>query len=442
MTVAISERVRSMMRMTMADMANAADARPGAFRLENADSYLIPPEHVLQATRDAVGVDDFNSYLPLRGLATMREGVAHRVREDFGVDYDPDGEIVISSGAGESLLNSLLAGIDPGDRVLLTNPTYSGMAQRVRIAGGIQGFCDLVRGPERWALDVGRLRELAPGCRAIFVASPCMPTGTVFTPAETEAIAAAAIENDALVIFNGACERVAYDGRKVVHPATLAGMRERTIASAASRRTTECPAGESAGLPHPASLQRALEDIHIFNGIMPSGFAQAGAAAALAGPQDWQRGLVAAFEADRDALVEELAEAPGIDAVRPEGGYYLLQTSAAPGSPPTSSPNVCWPRRRRSHADARLGRRRLRTSRGAVHLHERTGGALREAGDASLPSRVNTPLSRPGRGGIPGGSVVWSPGGGDARRRGRGGNPRTTSGIVKNPRSGGARVWG
>jgi aspartate/methionine/tyrosine aminotransferase len=112
-----------MMRMTMADMADAADARPGSFRLENADSHLVPPEHVLRATRDAVGVDDFNSYLPLRGLATMRESVAHRFREDFGLEYDPDGEIVISSGAGESLLNSLLAGIDPGDRVLLTNPT-------------------------------------------------------------------------------------------------------------------------------------------------------------------------------------------------------------------------------------------------------------------------------------------------------------------------------
>ena len=331
MTVAISERVRSMMRMTMADMADAADARPGSFRLENADSYLIPPEHVLQATRDAVGVDDFNSYLPLRGLTTMRESVAHRFREDFGLEYDPHGEIVISSGAGESLLNSLLAGIDPGDRVLLTNPTYSGMAQRVRIAGGIQRFCDLVRGPERWALDVGRLRELAPGCRAIFVASPCMPTGTIFTPAETEAIAATAIENDALVIFNGACERVAYDGRKVVHPATLPGMRERTIAIGCVSKDYGMPGWRVGWAAAPRELAAALEDTHIFNGIMPSGFAQAGAAAALAGPQDWQRGLVAAFEANRDALLEELAEARGVDPVRPEGGYFLLANVSRTG---------------------------------------------------------------------------------------------------------------
>jgi aspartate/methionine/tyrosine aminotransferase len=319
------------MRMTMADMADAADARPGSFRLENADSYLIPPEHVLQATRDAVGIDDFNSYLPLRGLATMRESVAHRLREDFGLEYDPDGEIVISSGAGESLLNSLLVGVDPGDPVLLTNPTYSGMAQRVRIAGGVQRFCDLVRGPDRWALDTDRLREIAHGCRAIFVASPCMPTGTIFTPEETEAIASAAIEADALVIFNGACERVAYDGRKVVHPATLPGMRERTIAIGCVSKDYGMPGWRIGWAAAPRELAAALEDTHIFNGIMPSGFAQAGAAAALSGTQDWQRGLVAAFEANRDALLEELADAPGIDPVKPEGGYFLLANVSRTG---------------------------------------------------------------------------------------------------------------
>src|SRR5262245_24523492 len=94
-----SSRVRSMMRMTMTDMADLADARPGAFRLENADSHLIPAPHVLEATRDAVGRDEFNSYLPLRGLRTLREAVAGRLRDDFGLEYDPDREIVISSGA-------------------------------------------------------------------------------------------------------------------------------------------------------------------------------------------------------------------------------------------------------------------------------------------------------------------------------------------------------
>jgi aspartate/methionine/tyrosine aminotransferase len=324
MTVTISKRVQSMMRMTMADMADLADARPGAFRLENADSYLVPPEHVLAATRDAVGVDDFNSYLPLRGLAATREAVARRFREDFGLEYDPEGEIVISSGAGESLLNALLVAIDPGDRVLLTNPTYSGMAQRVRLSGGVQTFCDLDRGQERWSLDLDRLREAARGCRAIFFASPCMPTGTVFTREETQALADAAVENDAVVIFNGHAERLVFDGREVVHPATLPGLRERTIAIGTVSKDYGMPGWRIGWAAAPRELAGALEDAHIFNGIMPNGFAQAGATAALSEPQDWQRELVATFQANRDALLEELREAPGVSAVPAEGGYYFV----------------------------------------------------------------------------------------------------------------------
>src|SRR4051812_19320699 len=211
-----------MMRMTMADMADLADARPGTFRLENADSYLLPPEHVLAATRDAVGDDDHNSYLPLRGLRSVRDAVARRLREDFGLEYDPEGEIVISGGAGESLLNALLTLIDPGDKVLLTNPTYSGMAQRVRLAGGVQVFTTL---DSRWRLDLDDLARAAGGGRVLFFASPCMPVGTVFTEEETAAIEAGAAENDAWIVFNGHADKVAFGGRRV----TLPGPRERTI---------------------------------------------------------------------------------------------------------------------------------------------------------------------------------------------------------------------
>ena len=250
--------------------------------------------------------------------------MAKRFREDFGLEYDPEGEIVISSGAGESLLNSLLVTIDPGDRVMLTNPTYSGMAQRTRLAGGEQVFCDLVRGDGRWSLDLDRLREAAKGCRALFFASPCMPTGTVFTREETQAIADAAVENDAVVIFNGHAERLAFDGREVVHPATLPGMRERTIAIGAVSKDYGMPGWRIGWAAAPRELAGALEDAHIFNGIMPGGIAQAGAAAALAGPQEWQRELRDTFQSGRDAILEELREAPGVSAVSAEGGYYLL----------------------------------------------------------------------------------------------------------------------
>jgi aspartate/methionine/tyrosine aminotransferase len=308
-----------------------ADARPSVYRLENADSYLIPPAHVLAATRDAVGADEFNSYLPLRGLSRLREAVALRFENDFGLTYEPDGEIVISSGAGESLLNALLAAINPGDKVLLTNPTYSGMAQRVRLAGGRQVFCDLERTGTRWNLDMSRLRDQARHCRAILVASPVMPTGTVLSQEETEAIAEVALESDAIVIFNGHADRIVFDGRKVVQPATVPGLRERTITIGCVSKNYGMPGWRIGWAAAPREIARALEDTHIFNGIMPSGFSQAGAIAALSGSQEWQHQLVATFERNQGALLEELAHAPGVQPVPAEGGYYLLADVSGTG---------------------------------------------------------------------------------------------------------------
>jgi N-succinyldiaminopimelate aminotransferase len=348
-TITISDRVQSMMRMTMADMADLADEQPTAYRLENADSYLVPPKHVLEATRSAVGGDQFNSYLPLRGLRALREAVAQRYHDDFVLQYDPQGEIVISSGAGESLLNALLVAINPGDQVLLTNPTYSGMAQRVRLAGGRQVFCDLERTSERWTLDLDRLREHARGCRAIFIASPVMPTGTLLTRQETEAIAEAAIDNDAVVVFNGHADRVVYGGRTVLQPASIPGLRERTITVGCVSKNYGMPGWRIGWAAAPRELARALEDAHIFNGIMASGFAQAGAIAALTGSQDWQHQLVVAFERNQRALIDELADAPGVEPVPAEGGYYLLADVSGTG---LDADNFC--RRALSEADVAL----------------------------------------------------------------------------------------
>jgi aspartate/methionine/tyrosine aminotransferase len=312
-----------MLRMTMADMADLADARPGSFRLENADTVLLPPERVLAATRAAVGVDRCNSYLPLRGLPEAREAVAHRYRADFGLDYDPEGEIVMTSGAGESLLNALLATIVPGDRVLLTNPTYSGMAQRVRLAGGEQVFLDLHEG-ERWTFDPDELRERARGCRVVFFASACMPTGTVFTEEETQALAGAAVENDAIVIFNAHADHLAFGGRTVTQPAALPGLRERTLTVGCLSKGWNMPGWRIGWTLGPRALVAALEDTHIFNGIMPSGFCQVAAAEALADPQDWQREGVAFYERNARLLVAELRASPSLRVVPPEGGYYFL----------------------------------------------------------------------------------------------------------------------
>jgi aspartate/methionine/tyrosine aminotransferase len=309
--------------MTMADMAELADRRPGAFRLENADSDLKPPAHAVDATKAAVGEDRFNSYLPLHGLPELRQAIANRYREDLGLRYDPDGEIVVTSGIGEAMLDVLLSYVNDGDRVLMTNPTYNGMAQRVRLAGGTQVFTNQVEA-EGWHLDSSDLSRAARGCKVIFYGSPAMPTGVVFRRDETEGLAKAAIENDALVIFNGAVDKLVFDGRDVINPATLPGMRERTILTGSVTKNYNMIGWRIGWAAGPKDLMKPVHDVHIFNGIMASGYSEAGAAAALSGPQGYLTESNRTYKQRRDALIAQLEKIPGFRIVPPDGGYFFI----------------------------------------------------------------------------------------------------------------------
>jgi aspartate/methionine/tyrosine aminotransferase len=319
-----------MVRMTMADMAELADRRPGSFRLENADSDLPPPAHAIKATRDAVGVDRYNSYLPLHGLPELREAISERYRADLGLQYDPDGEIVVTAGVGEAMLDVLLSYVNEGDRVLMTNPTYNGMAQRVRLAGGVQVFANQVEA-DGWHLNAADIRKMARGCKVIFYGSPSMPTGVVLRRDETDWLCEAAVENDALVLFNGAVDKLVFDGRAVVNPATLPGLRERTIIAGSVTKNYNMVGWRIGWAVGPRELLKPVHDVHIFNGIMASGYSEAGAAVALAGPQQYVAESVQTYQLRRDALIARLRAIEGMRLVVPDGGYFFIANIEAFG---------------------------------------------------------------------------------------------------------------
>ncbi len=154
-----------------------------------------------------------------------------------------------------------------------------------------------------------------------------MPVGTVFTPVETQAIVDAAEANDAWIVFNGHADKVAFDGREV----TLPGPRERTVLVGCMSKNYLMPGWRIGWALGPRAVMSAMEDVHIFNGVMPSGFCQVGAAAALSGPQDWQREAVEIYAGNQRALLEAIAASGRVDAIPAEGGYYCLLDTRGTG---------------------------------------------------------------------------------------------------------------
>jgi len=253
----------------------------------------------------------------------LRDAISKRYQEDYNIRYDPESEIVVASGAGEAILDVLLAFLNPKEKVLLTNPTYNGMVQRVKLADAIPVFVELEE-RQGWHMDLSTLEKVAKSCKMIFYASPSLPTGTVFNYEETKAIVEVAEENDALILFNGSMEKIVYDNNKLVNPASIKGARERTICVSSVSKNYSMMGWRIGWAAGPKEFMKHVENVHIFNGLMPSGITQAGVTEALAGDQSWLKDMVKSFQDRRDLLLDGLSKVEGIESVKPEGGYSFI----------------------------------------------------------------------------------------------------------------------
>lgn len=312
-------------------VAAAAGSDPSVLRLENLDTDVAPPAAAIEATRAAVGEDDANSYLPFTGRDDLKDAVAELVTRRSGTPVERS-QVTITCGDGDNMLDALLAVADPGDEVVLTDPVYAGMLNRVRLTGAVPRLVPLHVADGSWRLDLDALASaIGPRTRAIFLMNPSFPTGTVLSAAEWDAVAAACVDHDLWLVYWSMMEGVVFDGAPIRHPLALDGMVERTITIgtvSAEWRMIGWRIGWLAGPPYVAP---DLALTHIYNGLTPGGIAQAGALAALGEPESALRECVAEWQRRRDAVLDQLA---GYPLVRADGGWSLLVDTAAMGIDP------------------------------------------------------------------------------------------------------------
>src|SRR5215831_9023905 len=192
-------------------VAAAAGDDPDVLRLENLDTDIAPPDEAMEATRAAIGEDEANSWLPFTGRDDLKEAVASFVERRGGPRYDGPREIVITSGEGDAMLDALFCLTDPGDEVVLTDPTYAGMINRVRLVGAVPRLVPLRAADGEWRLDLDALPSAAgPRTRALFVNNASFPTGWVASAEEWEAIGGLCHERDLWLVYWGGFEGVLF----------------------------------------------------------------------------------------------------------------------------------------------------------------------------------------------------------------------------------------
>lgn len=236
---------------------------PDVLRLENLDTDLRPPHGALVRTKQAVDDDRANSYLPFFGLEVLRRAAADLLARQSGQKYDWQTECVITAGGLSGILNVLLATLEPGDEVLMTDPVYSGLLNRVRLAGGVPRLVPLIPSPLGWRLDVAALSAVDTGrVTAALLMSPSMPTGAVFTEEEWGALVSFCQRAGCWLINDAAMERILYDGRAVIHPASFPGMRDRVITVGAASKEYRMIGWRVGWVVGPAQIMRDVAREH------------------------------------------------------------------------------------------------------------------------------------------------------------------------------------
>jgi aspartate/methionine/tyrosine aminotransferase len=310
-------------------VAAAAGDDPEVLRLENLDTDIPPPEEAVAATRAAIGEDDANSWLPFTGRDDLKEAVAAYVARRGGPLYDGRREIVITSGEGDAMLDALFCLTDPGDEVVLSDPTYAGMVNRVRLVGAVPRLVPLHVVDGEWRLDLDALTAaVTERTRVIFLNNASFPSGWVATGEEWDAVASSCREQDLRLLYWAGFESVLFDGRSVRHPASLPGMRDRTITVGAVTLEQRMIAWRIGWVVAPGELVNDVARVQIYNGLVPSGFGQIGARVALELPDDHLHSANAEFQRRRD---ETLRQLDGFSVARPAGAWSLLLDVAALG---------------------------------------------------------------------------------------------------------------
>ncbi len=297
----------------------ALAVRTGAINLGQGFPDTDGPAAVIEAAVAALRGGE-NQYAPLPGVPALREAIFAHQRQWYGLEPD---EVLVTFGATEAIASAVMGLCDPGNEVVVFEPSYDSYTACVAFAGATCRFVTMR--PPDFALDPGELRAAIEGgrgrVRAVLLNTPHNPTGRVLSRAELQTVADACIEHDLVCISDEVYEHLVFDGEHIP-PATLPGMAERTLTISSVGKSFSVTGWKIGWCSGPASLVAAARTVKQFLTFAGGTPLQHAAAAALGLPRSELDALRDDLRAKRDQLCEGLAAA-GLAPIVPAGTYFI-----------------------------------------------------------------------------------------------------------------------
>ena len=319
--LALSQLAPGVFQSEIRAMSVACDAIGGINLAQGVCDTPVPAP--VEAEAIAAIHAGYNIYTRLDGIDRLRNAISAKQQRDYALTYDPETEVLVSSGATGGFHATVMALINPGDEVLLFEPFYGyhvSTLKSLRINPVLVPLTD----PD-FALDTDALKAaITPRTRAIVINTPANPSGKVFTQAELESIAALAIEHDLFVLTDEIYEYFVYDGARHISPATLPRMRERTIVLSGFSKTFSVTGWRLGYVTADVKWMPAISYFHDLTYVCAPSALQHGAAAGLEQlPPSFYIELAAAHQ-DKRARILAALHAAGLEPTTPAGAYYVL----------------------------------------------------------------------------------------------------------------------
>ena len=314
-----AQRLQGLGTTIFAEMSALA-VRTGSVNLGQGFPDTDGPDSLLEDAIAAIRAGA-NQYPPGRGIPALRQAIVDHQKRFYDLSYDPDTQVLVTTGATEAIAAALLAYVEPGDEVIALEPYYDSYAACIAMAGGHRVPVTL-RAPD-FRLDLDELRAAVTArTKVLLINSPHNPTGTVLSDEELRGVAAVAVEHDLVVITDEVYEHLIFDGLQHLPLTAYDGMAERTVSIGSAGKTfsvTGWKIGWVTGTPEVVTAVNTAKQFLTYVSGAPF---QPAVAEALALGNEYFDDLRATMQAKRDLLCDGLASL-GFGVHRPQGTYFV-----------------------------------------------------------------------------------------------------------------------
>ncbi len=319
----ISERELELPETQFVEIMKIAEEEKDIISLGPGEPDFVAPKHVRDYAKKMLD-KGFTHYTAIGGMSEVKEVIAKKLRKKNKIHVNPE-EIIITVGAKEAILLSLMALVDPGESVVVPNPGYLAFIPMIESLNGVPLSVQLKQN-ENFEYNLDKIKEVVhpKKTRALILNTPSNPTGTVFSKKKLEEIADFAVDKKLVIISDEAYEDFVYDGAKHVSIGSLNGMEEYVISIYTFSKTFAMPGfriGYATGHPE---LIKAMTRLKLGTTLSTPTISQLAAIAALKGPKQFIKKMIGEYNRRRKLVMRRLNEISELKTLEPKGAFYVF----------------------------------------------------------------------------------------------------------------------